>query len=260
MSFLIKLYKRKEINQISRFFDVANNLNIDEVCGEYRKLRDEEAPERLNPYFIDTHTGVPSSGRASNRREEHLAMAIFNASHDGKLFTLPNGRNIKFIDYQTPLKAKRSDKGIGKVDIFGVIDENLPSVIELKIEGQGRRSGDTPLRALLEGLAYCAIIEKNISKIRKEALSKFDLDLLAIAPVLIIMAPEEYWKRFLQKRSAGAWLPVLNNIIELLSSELYLDIHMVSIKGSEFEMGLDEKSPVLHGDCVFVSIEAITGT
>ena len=134
MSYLIELYKRKEVNQLSGLLDFMKNMDINGICNGYRQLRDIDAPQRVSPYFVESHNGISSSGATSTRREEHLALAIFNASRANKIFKLPDGRLIDFIDYQTPLKAKQEDKGVGKVDLFGIIDRKLPTVIELKIE------------------------------------------------------------------------------------------------------------------------------
>ena len=54
-----------------------------------------------------------------------------------------------------------------------MIDHKVPAVIELKIDSVNGGQADSPLRALLEGLAYCAIIEKNLVKISAEVASQF---------------------------------------------------------------------------------------
>ena len=258
---LIDLYNKADVNRISRFSTAAKNLDIAEICEDYAELR-SAAPQRFKhgkTYFVASHNGIPSSGESSNRREEHLAIAMYNASRSGKQFELPDGRNLEVVDYQTPLKAKQSDRGVGKVDLFGVVDKTLPTVIELKIEGQNGGYSDTPLRALLEGLAYCAIVEANISAITEEASSKFGLSLSATRPILTIMAPEEYWSRYLENTSTGSWLPELVRVIDSLKGQLKLEVRMVALKGAKLEMGLGGKHPVLHGNCEFVSVEQIAG-
>jgi len=257
MSYLIELYKRKEVNQISRFLDFMKNMDIHKICDGYRQLRDIDAPQRMNPYFVESHNGISSSGAASTRREEHLALAIFNASRANNKFHLPDGRLIDFIDYQTPLKAEQGDKGVGKVDLFGVIDRNLPTVIELKIENVSGGQADSPLRALLEGLAYCAIIEKNISTITEEISIKFDIQLSETTPTLVVLAPEEYWKRFLQNKHAGDWMPELIKISNQFKDELSIEIILIAMTDSEFEMGLNGTPTKLIGNCDLVSVESI---
>lgn len=253
---LIELYKKKELNQISQFLQFMKNIDLNEIVDSYKQLRDEEAPQRENAYFVDTHNGITSSGSSSNRKEEHLAIALFNESRAKKVFKLPDGRVLEFIDYQTPLKAKQRDKGIGKVDLFGVLDNTIPTVIELKIEGQQGSQADTPLRALLEGLAYCAIIEKNLPKISIEASHKFNKRFNKEL-ALVVLAPDEYWKRYLQNKSAGKWFPEIKKLTEALKDALNIDIILLAMKDSEFKMGLDGTPAKLIGNCDLVLVETM---
>ena len=164
------------------------------MVSAYHRVR-ESAPHRHmrdKRYFVG-HSGKTSSGGSSNRREEHLAVALWNASQEGAPLILPDGRQLNLLDYQLPLKAKRDDVGVGKVDLFSVIDGAQSCVIELKIQPSGTGYGDTPLRGFLEALAYCAIVEANAADIAMEASENFHLKLTGNRPTLIVMAPEEYW-------------------------------------------------------------------
>ena len=253
---LIDLYKKKELNQVSQFLQFMKKIEMSEIIDSYKQLRDEEAPQRQNSYFVDTHNGISSSSSSSNRREEHLAISLFNASRENKIFKLPDGRVLEFIDYQTPLKSKQNDKGIGKVDLFGVIDNKHPTVIELKIESERSDLADTPLRALLEGLAYCAIIEKNLQKISNEASNKFNKEFNEKL-TLIVLAPDEYWKRYLQNKSAGDWFPEIKKISNTLKEELNIDIILLAMKDSDFKKGLKGTSAKLIGNCDLVLVETM---
>ena len=62
------------------------------------------------------------------------------------------------------------------------MDGRLPCVIELKVAGESAR-GDTPLRALLEGLAYCAIVEANAADIASEVAEQHALSASRPTPV-----------------------------------------------------------------------------
>ena len=253
MPFLIELYKKEELNRISEFLDFMKNMDMSQLYDGYKQLRDIEAPKRQNPYFVDSHNGIASSGSSSTRREEHLALALFNGSRANKEFILPDGRLIDFIDYQTPLKAKQSDKGIGKVDLFGAIDSRHPAVVELKIKGANGSYADSPLHALLEGLAYCAIIEANISAISSEAKTKHDIQFSKGAPALVVLAPENY----LTHKVAGNWLPELLKMANQLSNTLDMEIMLLAMTDAGFEMGLDGASAKLTGDCHLVSVESL---
>lgn len=250
---LIALHSEPEVNRITGFTDAARSLDIDALSNAYAYLV-QNAPKRgltQRPYFQTSHDGFPSGNETSNRREEHLALALFNQSTQ---FNFPSGRDLNIIDYQTPLKSKQGDKGIGKIDLFGVIDNSIPAVIELKIDSTKGRKADTPLRALLEGLAYCAVVEANILDIADEAKSMFSLHVTQTRPDLIVMAPNDYWISYLSHPRAGDWLPVFETMVTECKQKLHINIHLTSLLNAEFKMGSFEKRPRMKGQCKLVPV------
>ena len=250
---LVSLYGDPEVNRISGFAEFANSLDVDALCAAYHDLI-SNAPKRHligKQYFQFGHDGFPSGKSSSNRREEHLALALFNSKTE---FEIPGNQSLKIIDYQTPLKSRQSDQGIGKVDLFGVIDKSVPTVIELKIMGVKGRTADTPLRALLEGLAYCALVEANIDDIAGEAFTRFNLPFSQSRPDLIVMAPDDYWQSYLSKLSAGDWLPILQSKIAVICEKLSLSIHLVSLINLDFNMGSNNTRPMLANQCRIVPV------
>ena len=245
---LISLHSKPEINRVSEFSKVAENLEIQAIAGAYLDLLNN-APKRAHSrksYFQTGHDGYPSGEDSSNRREEHLALALFNQASP---LHFPDGKHLNIIDYQTPLKASRNDKGVGKIDLFGVLDSTIPAVIELKINGINGGMADTPLRALLEGLAYCAIIEANMTDIADEASSIFNLKFIKTKPDLIVMAPNDYWQSYINKSSAGNWLQVFEELISGIRQTLQINTYLVSLSNAEFEMGSSKKKPKLLNHC-----------
>ena len=98
------------------------------------------------------------------------------------------------LDYQVPLKARRSDCGIGKVDLLGVSGSGRLTVIELKVKPENEaRGGENPMAALIEGLCYSAIVSANQGPIAQEARSRFGEDISAEAPAVQILAPKGWW-------------------------------------------------------------------
>ena len=184
-----------------------------------------------------------------------MAVALYNASRAGKIFTLPDGRRLEILDYQTPLKARRNDAGIGKIDLFGCLAGTQPCVIELKVSRPDNALADTPLRAVLEGLAYCAIAEANGTDVAAEALKFFDRRLRIGRPTLLVMAPSDYWLAYLGNDRIGDWLPVITDFLERLQKALSIQIELISLIDSGFEMGLDGKPAYLTGDCRLETID-----
>lgn len=94
---------------------------------------------RTASYCTPTHMGefAPSS----NRTEELTAMKMFNACKSGAQYAKVG----KILDYQVPLKNKRSDQA-GKIDLLAY-DGNVLRVLELKKPD----TQETMLRCVLEG-------------------------------------------------------------------------------------------------------------
>ncbi len=255
---LIELFNERRVNHISNFADFAGRLNILKLERCYMELF-KGAPKRAGrgkDYFVG-HNGITSSGSYSNRSEEHLAVALFNATKNGKDFSLTDGRRLSFLDYQFPLKARQGDKGIGKVDLFCAIENSIPAVAELKVAGRNGQLGDTPLKALLEGLAYCAIVEANIKTIAGEAKARFKVNLKAGKPDLIVIAPHDYWSNYLKKGAAGDWVTTLSQLVEKIKDRLKINTHFLSLRDCKFEMGLGGRPAELKGNCRIESVQPL---
>lgn len=109
------------------------------LCGHIIEFTNGiDAITRKSPYNTPGHDGViknPDSGRD----EEIIAMKMYGKQYDfvGKI-----------IDYQTPLKNKKSDEA-GKIDLLAYDGKTL-RILELKKPD----SVETMLRCVLEGFTY----------------------------------------------------------------------------------------------------------
>lgn len=247
------LYKSREVNRVSTFGNVAAQLRPGGVAASYVQAR-SSAPRRHEhnkKYFVD-HSGLANRSEESNRREEHLALALWGASREGAPMVLPGGATLEILDYQTPLKAQRRDSGVGKVDLVGLIDNRRLAVIELKVRGSTKAYGDTPLRAYLEALAYCAIVEANQGDIASEASARFDKSIDDRPPALVIMAPQEYWAGYAEHPKAGQWWPILRGLATELDTLLGLETHFLGLRNAAIRMGSKGQNPQLTGSCSVV--------
>lgn len=239
--------------------DVLDSLhaNIDDVVIAYEELclMAPRRHTRKKLYFVG-HTGFPSSSGSSNRREEHLAIALWNAAQEAALL-LSDGNRLDLLDYQLPLKASQHDKGIGKVDLFGVIDQSKPCVIELKIHREEGQISETPLRAYLEALAYAAIVQANLTDIAQESSANFSLTINQQAPAIIVMAPKEYWQGFFGiKESDLAWRS-LREFVEKVRQHLGVQSYFLAMTPSEFSMGSKDRKPCLHGHSSLIDVDEL---
>ncbi len=147
------------------------------------------------------HTAAdPTADLCRIRREEHIAIALCNLCQNHRGFAVGNN-HLNFLDYQIPLKARRTDSGIGKVDIIGYCTGDTICVCEVKAE----LSKDTPLAMLLEGLTYTAIIEANMHAIAQEIYGRYGYRVGAARPLLLLLAEVEYWVRYCNHAQINAW-------------------------------------------------------
>ena len=222
---------------------------VDELRGrDWRSLflaEREDAPRRhaRKKRYLVGHTGIPSTGAATNRGEEHLAMAIFNRHGPrGGPMDVRDGAALKVLDYQVPLKARRDDHGVGKIDLLGVEHPGRLAVIELKAATPG---ADAPLKAALQGLAYAAITSANkediIGEIRRSQGPAVD-----DAPLLVVvMADHAYWSRQGVDEPGRPALQPLRPLLDQIGNATGIGFRFVDIGEASFEYGLAGSAPRL---------------
>ncbi len=211
------------------------------LCREYEELR-SCAPQRGidgKKYFVAQHDGrLLGSGR-SNRFEEHLAVALWRAK---KCWPRPCGGWFRLLDYQVPLKARQSDRRIGKVDLLGIADCGRLVVIELKVRPQGNGGrGENPMAALMQGLRYSAIVDSNRALIAKEAEDRFNVKISLKPPVVMVLAPKAWWTGWLQLdgstgKTAGNWEAQFTGLADDVERQLDVAIEFMALD----DVGIDD--------------------
>lgn len=166
--------------------------NLDEYIHGIPKIIRESS------YKTPTHTG--EFDETTPREEEKIAMEMFNQSKDGTPYNLIG--NI--IDYQTPLKNKRTDIA-GKIDLLSY-DGNCLRVLELKKPF----SDETMLRCILEGYTYLKIVDT------AKLLDNFELpaNTKVVACPFVFKYGKQY-QEMLEKR------PYLFKLMTMLESKPY---------------------------------------
>ena len=118
---LVTKSQEKDVSAVSRFARAAREITGAQLDEWYRREL-AAAPKRVEqgkPYFVG-HDGIPGTGDFTNRGEEHLAIALFNEYRPPNAgLPLPGGEPLAILDYQFPLKARQSDRGVGKIDLLG---------------------------------------------------------------------------------------------------------------------------------------------
>lgn len=231
--------------------DLAENIatvDREALCHEYEELI-KCAPQRSGRgkrYFVG-HDGTPSSGRASNRREEHYAIALYNLDQEWPRL---GGGWFRLLDYQVPLKARQSDSGIGKIDLVGVTDQGRLMVIELKVETSSNGRGDAPPTALMEGVRYAAIAQANLDAIAKEADDLCSVKITQERPTVLLLAPLTWWRGWLglsgtTRSAAGEWEPEFTQLIQDVEAKIGVTVECMALEDVGLTLGLNGQEPKL---------------
>lgn len=207
------------------------------------------APKRLQGYQLDR---FERRNPDASQRERLLEKAIWkrwnrNAVEQyGASFQGASCHHIQ--TFQLPLQGRWADKSWGKVDLVGVTGSGLPMVLELK-QGEAK---DTPLRMVVEGLAYAVAVRRawNEGCLRTEWEQHVTNQSQAfVAPQTLLqvpvigIAPSDYWKRKIGskgERSNGkvcesAWEP-FTALCEACSSRGF------PIRFLQFEVGEPDRT------------------
>jgi hypothetical protein len=121
----------------------------------------------------------------------------------------------RLLAYQVPLFEARKKDTWGHVDLLGSTSDGRPVVVELKRHS----SPETPLRAVVEGLANAIAVEANWLALAEEIRSATPCTPSeAGAPAeVVVLAPEDYWQSWLTgsatKRKARDEMLRLSNVL-----------------------------------------------
>lgn len=235
---LISLAHETRFKNITQFLAASKDVlsNIDKLADAYQADREiAGAVGARKEYRSTSRRGQGGSPEGSNRTEERLAMAFFNRGVVG-LRAKPD-QQLHILDYQLPLKTSNRDIGVGKVDLLGSLAGRL-AAIELKVPSRSSKVGaesasEAPPRAMLEGLAYCAILEAHYEAVRSEYSQERVLDDTHHKPSLVILAPRQYWDFYLQHSRAGEWVPTLEELARRIEDHprMGVPIHFLSVEG-----------------------------
>jgi len=229
---------------------------------EFHKLA-KTAPRRAEngkKFFSDERNGsvstkqrIDDSATGNRKRfEEHLAMALWNCKAN---WPCSRVEAFQLLDYQFPLKSAHDDKGIGKIDLLGLTDSGRLIVVELKVPARSASNrGETPVSALLQGVRYAAIVQANLEFIDSEIKCRFDKKVTNLQPVVQILAPKEWWKRWANlasstRRKAGAWERTFIWLARDVKERVGVETQCLALDVDEddLDLGADGRTPRLGG-------------
>jgi len=255
---LIALANDRTVRQAAEFHKAAAEFTAERLAELYEAER-KAAPsvhDAGRTYFVK-RTGKPATERRKNRDEEHLGAALVRAASDGGLELPDDIGLLRPLDYQVRAKTGPADepatKGITRFDLLGTGPDDRLAVMTLRYVEPGAtrcRVGDTPLRQLIEGLAYCAITQANQKAISEEMGERFGQAPSAAPPHLAIIATLRYWE-LCRKRSTqkgAVWVRELERIAADARETLGVTVHYLGLRlASDPGWVYGESGPELDG-------------
>jgi len=257
---LIQLAAERDVRHSTGFRSAAAELDGAALAAAYEKER-ASAP-RLHAegkrYFVK-RSGKPADERRRNKDEDHVGQALVrHCRESGEGLAFPDDEfTLLPLDHQIRVKSGPADdpttKGIGRLDMLGVTSDDRLAVIRMRVlEPTATRCGvgDTPLRALLEGLAYTAIASANQEELKSEIAERFGRTVSGDPPLLVLLASPTYW-RLCRKREAqkgAAWIKEMERLAKDIETEVGPSVRYVGLELSgDPGWSYGEDGPVLTG-------------
>lgn len=221
---LVLLAKSNEVQQVRGLAEVLASFGTEHLVDGYHEVM-RLAPRRPRDgkeFFVERRS------RRIRRKdpkptEDILEMALVNSHAQ-----LPiRSGDVTVLMRQFPLFSSGSRKGVRAVDLVGHHEHRL-WVIELKAQPSDEY-GESPARALLEGLIYAAVVEANNTEVAEELRLKFDLEHRHPRPGIMIAAPSAYWMKWTPTPVTGEWWIQYTRLAAELSESIDTPIAMTDI-------------------------------
>ena len=126
------------------------------------------------------------------------------------------------------------NKGVDDIDLLVLLpDERIGVVCVKYLDAEATRggAGDTPLRALLRGLAQTAMIDSNQAAFREEIEAATGRKTSEEAPALILAATPRYWQlcRNREAQKGAAWIREIERLGRQISEEIGVEVFFTAL-------------------------------
>lgn len=236
------------------FREAADALTAEQLADMYKQECDtaaEEASAEIQ-HFLD-HDGTIEGEPVVDEKE--LAIAIFNQCQQDEVpLVLPDAvgpsdpddvddegvpaTRIDLLDYAIPMttlaprKIKARHRVISALDLLGLTADDRIAVARLRLMAPKSTKGDTPLRALLEGLAQCAMVEGYRATLTAQIGERSERSVSGEPPRLLVLANNRYWEIYRRRslRSAGPWMEAMRRVVGEVDKSLGIPVTLSSVK------------------------------
>jgi hypothetical protein len=243
---LIELANEKQVKQAKGFTAIAVDLKGSELELKYNEekanaLKRHEAGKK----YLGVKSGRIPSGRQNGKDDAHASMAIAAfCKAGGEAPKLPDGSELQILDSLVPLRTATPDsskgdadpnKGVDDIDLLAMLPDNRLAVVCVKYlaaEATRGGAGDTPLRALLRGLAQVAMIDGNAEEFRAEILEATGRTTSEECPALIIAAAPRYWElcRRREAQKGALWIRETERLGREVAVEIGVEVFFTTLE------------------------------
>ena len=259
---LLELSTDREVKQAKGFKTVAAQHTGETLEPLYQREL-ESAPKRTEQgkKYLNVRTGRIPSGPQAGKDDRHAAMAIGAwARLAGESVEMPSGHELTIVDYLVPMRTAAPDrslgdedpnKGVEDIDLLGVLSDGRLAVVRVKFlapDATRGGAGDTPLRALLTGLAQVAMVDANREGLREEILKQTGTTINDEAPALLIAATPRYWEicRKREAQKGAVWIREFERLGREIATQIGAEVFFLGLElsGSP-EWSYEEEGPLL---------------
>lgn len=252
---LIELANDASVKQVGSFREAADALTGAQLADMYRQEKEtaiEEAAGAELAHFLE-HENTNENAIVVDEHE--LALAVLNQCQldnvnlkllDGVAIQDPDDADddgtppteLTLLDYELaattlkPRKIKARNRVISQFDMIGVTSTERLAVVRTRMMPAKSTKGDTPLRALLEGLAQTAVADAWKDSLAAQISEKFDRTISSDPPMLMVLANNRYWEIYRKRslKSAGPWMAAMKRVNAEIESALNIPVVTSSIK------------------------------
>jgi len=242
---LIELSEDRDVRQAKGFRAKAATITGADLEADY-KTEVANAPRRHaegKKHLEQKNVRIPSAPqKGKDDRHLSLAAAAFAAA-GGATPEMPSGDELTIIDSTVPLRLAAPDKakgdadpnkGVDDIDVLGLLPDGRPAVVCVRYlapDATRGGAGDTPLRALLRGLALAAMVDANAEAFREEIEEKTGRKTSEEeAPALIIAGAPRYWElcRKREAQKGAAWIREIERLGREISELIGVEVFFVA--------------------------------
>ncbi len=246
---LIERAAEREVRQAKGFRAVAEKLTGAILAQDYEREK-AGAPRRSEAgkkHLVAANRRLASE-RNPARDGEHAALALVERQQRthkplplpeevGEIEVLAAGVALRSAPADKALGASDPNWGIETIDVLGIGpgDRLVVGVMRYVAPSATRiGAGDTPLRALLEGLAHAAVADANRDALALELTERSPRSVSEEPPLLLVAGSPRWWElcRKREAQKGSAWIREMERLAREIGEQTSISVIYAALRAS----------------------------